>query len=137
VVAWQTCLTSMRPIRRGLRFRLLIDRIKVIEEASGWYAVRCVFVRPTSERATLYEERVTLWRASTFKEAVRRAEDDAEEYVALIGDMTYSGLAQAFTLAEEPEDGAEVFSLVRSSRLGTDEYLSRFFDTGEERQSLL
>jgi len=32
-----------------------------------------------------------------------------------------------------PSSGAEVFSLVRDSELGTDEYLDSFFDTGTER----
>lgn len=109
----------------------------MIAEASGWYAVRCVLVTPRAEDETLYQERVTLWRSDSQEEAMRRAEADAEEYVTLMGDMSYSGFAQLYVLADEPEDGAEIFALVRSSKLGTTDYLSRFFDTGDERQTLL
>jgi hypothetical protein len=44
----------------------------------GWFAVRCVF-RGTKE-LTLYEERVTLWRADSFEDAIERAEAEADEY---------------------------------------------------------
>ena len=35
---------------------------------------------------------------------------------------------------EEMADGTEVFSLTPASELPRDEYLTRFFDTGDERQ---
>ena len=41
---------------------------------------------------------------------------------------------QIYRLAELPGNGAEVFSLLRTSALGPAEYLSTFFDTGYERQ---
>jgi hypothetical protein len=78
-----------------------------------WYAVRCVF-RTDSDRLApgehAYEERITLWRAESFDDAI----------------------AQAFHLFDDPGHGMEVFSLIRRSRLDTDEYLARFFDTGDE-----
>ena len=43
-------------------------------------------------------------------------------------------MAQAFHLFEPPADGAEVFSLLRDSQLGPDEYLTTYFDTGDEHQ---
>jgi hypothetical protein len=47
------------------------------------------------------------------------------------------GLAQAFHLfvGADLDDGAEVFSLMRTSDLPADEYVDRFFDTGDERQT--
>lgn len=48
--------------------------------------------------------------------------------------VRYLGLAQAYRLADEPGDGAEVFSLVRKSDLDDKAYLDAFFDTGTERQ---
>jgi hypothetical protein len=33
-----------------------------------------------------------------------------------------------------PEEGSEVFSLMRQSDLPSDQYLTEFFDTGKERQ---
>jgi hypothetical protein len=48
--------------------------------------------------------------------------------------VEYTGLAQAYWLVDEPTNGTEVFALVRESALETDDYLDRFFDTGNERQ---
>src|SRR5688572_23883013 len=107
------------------------------EVEEPWFSVRCVFSHPSdTDGQTLYEERVTLWRAGSFDEAVQRAEAEAKEYAENL-DMQYVGLAQAYHLAvaDAPSDGDEVFSLFRSSGLPSAEYLSRFFDTGDERQA--
>ena len=102
-----------------------------------WYSVRCVFQTPY-EGGFSYEERVTLWRASDFDEAIALAEEDASDYAADVSDETtqtvYVGLAQSYWLADELGQGAEVFSLIRDSTLHADEYLARFFDTGDEHQ---
>lgn len=108
------------------------------EEATEWFAVRCVFASgwPVQAVGTNYEERVTLWRAASLDAAIERAETEAREYAAGIADSpdTYLGLAQAYRLVDQPVDGAEVFSLIRRSDLPHDEYLDAFFDTGEEYQ---
>ncbi|MBO2451411.1 hypothetical protein J4573_30275 [Actinomadura barringtoniae] len=82
-----------------------------------------------------YEERVTVWRAGSLDEAIARAEGEAAEYAAAVG-VEYLAFAQAYWIGGEEAlgEGAEVFSLVRDSELGADAYLSRFFDTGAERQ---
>ena len=104
----------------------------------NWYAVRCIFAVgwPPEAAGKIYEERITLWQASSFDEAIARAEAEAEEYASTIEESpsTYLGLAQAFRLFESPADGAEVFSLMRESELAPDEYLTTYFDTGAERQ---
>lgn len=89
------------------------------DELSGepaWYAVRCVFLSGWSPEpaAQAYEERITLWRAGSADEAIERAEVEAREYAAGIGDRpdTYLGLAQSYWMFDELGDGAEVFSLV-------------------------
>ena len=101
-----------------------------------WYAVRCVFHFPWGDPPGVYEERITLWKADSFDEAIERAEIEAAEYIA-DGEGRYVGLAQSFHLAagESVNDGAEVFSLMRDSTLDGDEYVDRFFDTGAERQT--
>lgn len=103
-----------------------------MEESVGWYGVRCVF---RGVEAQHYEERVTVWRAGSFDEAIARAEGEAAEYAALVGGE-YLAFAQAYWIGDEGAlgEGAEVFSLVRDSGLEADAYLSRFFDTGDERQ---
>jgi hypothetical protein len=105
-----------------------------------WYAVRCVF-RSAWMRTEhvpdeqLYEERVTLWQASSSEEAIALAEAEAEDYAG--DEDEYLELAQAYQLFEGPAHGAEVFSLMRASLLEPDAYLDTFFDTGAERAQVL
>ena len=96
----------------------------------AWYGVRCVVAL---FGGTVYEERVTLWSASAHDEAIRRAEEEVRDYATDL-EGQYTGLAQSFELFDHPGDGAEVFSLMRESTLDRDRYLTRFFDTGAERQ---
>lgn len=98
-------------------------------EATEWFAVRCVF----RGAGGVFEERVTLWRAKSFEVAVERAEEEAREYASVLSHR-YLGLAQAYKLADEPGDRAEVFSLCRNSDLDDKAYLDAFFDTGTEYQ---
>jgi hypothetical protein len=97
-----------------------------------WFGVRCVFAHPQST----YEERITLWQADSFDEAVAVAEDDAATYADDTG-AEFLGFAQAFVMSEEPGHGVEVFCLERESDLDPDEYLDTFFDTGNEREASL
>lgn len=63
-------------------------------ESSGWYGVRCVFQHgPADIEGTSYEERVTLWRAASFDEAIESAEQEARQYADDLGDVTYLDLA--------------------------------------------
>ena len=96
-----------------------------------WYSVRCVFRDRDSAR--LLEERITLWRAGSFDEAVEQAEREAKEHASALN-LRYLELAQDFKLSQEPCDGAVLFSLMRESDLSDEAYLTTFFDTGTERQ---
>ena len=95
----------------------------------SWFGVRCVLRGPNG----LYEERVTLWEAAGFAQAIELAEQEVAVYAAAIG-STYLELAQAFEMFDPPGNGTEVFSLLRESDLEPKQYLNRFFDTGGERQ---
>lgn len=101
---------------------------------SQWYTVRCVF-QSDSDDGFAYEERVTVWQAESFDQAISLAEAEAAEYAEHFH-LKYVGLAQAYLLVDPgpPTSGVEVFSLVRDSDLAPKEYLDRFFDTGRERQ---
>lgn len=106
--------------------------------ASDWYSVRCVLrFRDSSHDGRsdgLYEERITLWRAASFDDAIVLAEAEVREYAQNL-DADSTGLAQSYQLADDPADqGAEVFSLVRDSALPVEDDLDRHFDTGTERQ---
>jgi len=94
----------------------------------GWCAVRHVI-----EDDGAFEERVTLWRASSEDEAIARAEAEVAEYVTVVGGKALD-LFQCYRLSEAPADGREAFSLIRQSDLAAEQYLDAFFDTGQELQ---
>ncbi|MBK6018273.1 hypothetical protein JHN45_45255 [Streptomyces sp. MBT53] len=97
----------------------------------SWYGVRCVF---RNRELGVYEERVTLWRAASFDEAIGRGESEAREYCADLDGVEFTDFAEAYRMDDEPGEGAEVFSLMRESELPVGEYVERFFDTGAERR---
>lgn len=97
----------------------------------AWFAVRCVVHHPD---LGAYEERLTLWQAASFDDAIGLAEDEARDYAGGLNAASYAGLAQAYELYGRPGHGAEIFSLMRESALAPAEYLTAFFDTGLERQ---
>jgi pentatricopeptide repeat protein len=97
----------------------------------GWFGVRCVF---RWSRPPTYEERITLWQAASLDDAIARAEQEAAGYAERLG-SEYLEIAQAYWIgADRPEEGSEVFSLMRDSDLEPDDYLDAFYDTGNERQ---
>lgn len=96
----------------------------------SWYGVRCVFRHRHLE---VYEERVTLWVARSLDEAIARAESEAAEYCEGLDGVHYTDFAEAYAMFASPEEGAEVFSLMRESGLPPGDYVRRFFATGEER----
>jgi hypothetical protein len=102
----------------------------------GWYAVRCVIdtAQASDGEGRAFEERITLWRAASFDEAIERAGIEAAEYASSLSGASATELLQAYRLPAEPSDGAEIFSLIRMSQLRPDPYLSAFFDTGTELQ---
>lgn len=102
----------------------------------GWYAVRCVIdiARDVGAEDHAYEERITLWHAASFDEAMERAQLEATEYAGDPNGASITDLVQAYHLFDEPADGAEVFSLIRVSSLPPETYVTEFFDTGTERQ---
>ncbi|WP_435021000.1 DUF4288 domain-containing protein [Tundrisphaera sp. TA3] len=102
-------------------------------EREPWYAARCIFCLEQPDQLTTYEERVILVRADSWEQAIRMAEEEAEEYVAMSEGWSYSGFLQIFHLFDRAiGHKSEVFSLMRTSELGLREYIDRFFDTGDE-----
>ena len=107
--------------------------IRPTVEELTWYGVRtvCEHVNRNRRRDRLYEERIVLIRATSFDEALVKAEDEVNCYA--VEGTRYLGYAMAFELFEEPGEGIEVFSLMRESRLEPKRYVDKFFDTGRER----
>jgi hypothetical protein len=99
--------------------------------ANGWFGVRCFF---QWRQQSCFEERITVWKAANYEEAIRKAEFEAIEY-AEANKLIYLGLAQGFWIfGDSITEGTEVFSLVRETELGIEDYLETFYDTGQERQ---
>lgn len=102
----------------------------------AWYAVRSILRTddPDVVGRSLFEERITLWRADSFESAIELAKREAAVQAEAV-DSQCLDFAQAFQLFdEEIASGTEVFSLIRISSLAPDSYLDRFFDTGAEVQ---
>ncbi len=66
------------------------------------------------------------------RKALAKAEADASEYTDGI-ETTYLGFADVFHLSEEQlGDKTEVYSLMRTSDLADDAFISRYFNDGTE-----
>ena len=102
-----------------------------------WYSAKCIFYHQGLKDESgnpIYEERIVLLRADSFEQAIELAEEDAEQYAADLEDCIYSGFVDVYHLYDgEVGHGSEVYSLMRSSSLGIEDYLSTFYDTGAER----
>lgn len=97
-----------------------------------WFSARTVYEHDKPGDG-LFEERIVLLRAADFEEAMARAEAEAKSYAEAVSG-TFSGYVSVFELSEEQiGDGAEVFSLMRDSDLPADQYIDRFYTTGDER----
>ena len=92
-----------------------------------WFSAKCVFVHRDSGSGPrqLYEERVLLVRAPTFRKARKLAEREAAEYERLLDGCAFTGFVEVFHLFDEPGKGAEVFSAMEQSDLEPTEYLER------------
>jgi hypothetical protein len=94
----------------------------------GWFAVRHVIKNDDA-----YEERITVWQATSAEDAIARAQAEAAHYAWAGTELLR--FYQSFELDGAPRDGAEVFSLIRRSELSSDEYLETFFATGHELET--
>ena len=102
------------------------------DDGKLWFSARTVYEHDKPGDG-LFEERIVVLRAGTFEEALERAEVEALTYSEAVG-CVYTGYASVFELVEEAlGDGAEVFSLMRDSDLSAEEYIDRFYTTGDER----
>jgi hypothetical protein len=98
-----------------------------------WFGVRTL-IRWTLQAC--YEERVTIWWAMSADEAAKKALAEASSYAELLGpEYRPMQFAQTYRFSGAPEDGREVFSLLRNSEAEPDEYIDRSFDTGGEHQT--
>lgn len=106
--------------------------------AKEWYGARTVYrldgYQSEADSAHLYEERIVVVKASSFDAAIAQSEQEAASYAATESGITYLGFVNVFKIVDDSiTNNTEVYSLVRESRLGSNDYLDRFFDTGSER----
>jgi hypothetical protein len=90
-------------------------------------------VRHVIAHSGMYEERITLWEASSEDAAIAHAEAESAEYAKSVKGECL-GLFQSYRLSDPPGQGREIFSLIRSSNLPSEQYLDAFFSTGSEHE---
>lgn len=104
----------------------------------GWYSVRSVFL---SERLVegkptrMSEERVVLFRASSFEEALAKGGAEAKRYAEGWPQPKMLDHLVAFSILEEElHEGEEVWSCLRESSLSDTEFLHQVY--GQEMRGL-
>ncbi len=103
-----------------------------------WYSVKCVFeIKLLTQTAlsAVYEERIVVLKAISLDDAIKQGLDEAREYEQSVGDgsIKYSGFISAYhTYEKEIAVKSEVFSMMRKSNLPLNEYLTHFYDDGNE-----
>ena len=101
-----------------------------------WYGAKCIFRHADlkGKDGHVYEERVVLVKAESDDEAMEHAQREAKEYAQGLEGCSYLGFVNVFHIYDKNlQDGTEVYSLMRDSKLGKKKYLKRFFNTGKER----
>jgi hypothetical protein len=105
-----------------------------------WFGAKTLYCwRPTAEVNAedehLHEERVVLLRARDLDDALVRGEVAAEQYARDLEHAEYLGFIDVYEISDDILDGAEVYSLLRSSPLDAREFVKRCFDDGTEHSS--
>jgi hypothetical protein len=95
-----------------------MEHNEAVSNLEPWYSARCIFRFEKLGQRRIFEERVILLCAECEEEAIRIAEEEAEEYAAVSEGCFYTGLVDLFHIFE-PKVGhrTEVFSLMRLSDL--------------------
>jgi hypothetical protein len=109
----------------------IVSRTHTMATQEPWYAARCLFEHgdfSRRDRVPCYEERVVIFRARSFREAIRKAEKEAKEYCRGLA-TRYLGFVEAFHLFSSTlEEGVEVFSILRSKKMTSSRFIKTFYD---------
>ncbi len=102
-----------------------------------WFGAKTLYEhtdRQEADGSNLFEERIVLILADNFDDAILKSEVEGNDYAYDDSGIKYLGYVNVFKLFDsEIADKTEVFSLMRSSQLKSNEYINTFFDTGKER----
>jgi len=123
-------------ILTSYRGSLNADVRQKMKDSESWFAVRCLFEHPTRKKEGedhLYEERTTLWRATSFEDAHAQAEEESKNYAAE-DDCIFIRVSDSFKLFDETiEAGTEVFSTMRGSNMDPELYQKTYCCTPYDR----
>ncbi len=108
-----------------------------MKNPQAWYGAKCLFhhrdLTKRNKKPT-YEERITIVRARSYPEAVRKGEAEARNYARCLGKVDYLGFISVFEMfAKAMKDGAEVYSIIRSINVPPETFITRYYDDGTFR----
>lgn len=99
-----------------------------------WYAAKALFLHlELGKRSGLpcYEERITLVRARSEAEALRKGETEARRYARSLDGTKYLGFITIYHLYDTVvRDGTEIYSIMRSLPLSPREFVDVHYDDG-------
>lgn len=103
-----------------------------VDEDEPWYAVKLLlgWYYGGAALPRRYEERIVVFRAASFDDAIAQAEREAQDYCQSAAEgveIRYEEYAHAFHLFEhELKHGTEVFStMINSTLVPDDDYIAR------------
>jgi hypothetical protein len=106
---------------------------KLKKQSLEWYAVRLVVTRLDVEGHLelasgehVYEETVRLVKAKDYDHCLAVAEKMVEEEAKEYGYFSYTGYSEGFKLFDDIENGAEIYSTLRKSKLEPMAYVRIF-----------
>ena len=103
-----------------------------------WFAAKCIFrhkrLSKDNHDAFMYEERITIVDSESVEWAIIKAENEAKKYAESEYDCEYINYIDCYQLSVlDITDKSEVYSLMRSSKLEPDDYISHYYQDGSER----
>jgi hypothetical protein len=100
--------------------------------SKDWYSVRSIFRSDTTEDGKprrAFEERVVLFRAESFDEALAKGEAEAKQYASDWPHPKILNRIVAFHIHDEDlREGDEVWSCIRDLDISDEEFHRRIFD---------
>ncbi len=101
-----------------------------------WFTAKCIFRHQALSKDDLintYEERIIIIESESFDWAIVKAENEAKKYAAIEKKCEYINFIDCYKLGKNDfKDKSEIYSLMRSSSLDPDEYISRYYHDGTE-----
>lgn len=108
----------------------------IMKNENSWFGAKCLFVHNNlskEEDIIIYEERVIVVRANDSDWAIKKVEKKAKEYAQNENECEYLNFIDCFIIENDKiSDFTEVYSIMRKSNLEADEFISQYYDDGEQ-----